>query len=82
MNLWKDHGFDFEQDRTLLNSAGRGVTWSNLCFHRIILAAGLSVNSRVKQGKSGTIRKISHHHTTIKTHLFFLSLVLVDFTGR
>ena len=82
MDLWKDYGFDFEQDRLLLNSAGRGVTSSNLCFNRVILAAGLRVNSRVKQGKSGIIRKISHHHTTSKMHLFFLSLALVCFTDR
>lgn len=50
MDLWKDYGFDFEQDRILLNSAGKGLTSSNLCFNRVILAAGL-VNSRVKQGK-------------------------------
>ena len=49
MDLWKDYGFDFEQDRIPSNSAGKGVTWSSLCFNRTILAARLRVSPRVKQ---------------------------------
>lgn len=45
------------------------MTWSNLHFNRIIQATVLRVNSRGKQGNSGTIRKISEHRPTNKTHL-------------